>query len=61
VSAEDLAARVAQLEDDRDRLVDLLRGLVGTVTLLAGLAGADMADQPEPARPTLRLVRGGRS
>jgi hypothetical protein len=59
VTAEELATRLQQLEDDNARLLDLARGLVATVELLAELAGARPATV-EPARPALRLVQGGR-
>jgi hypothetical protein len=59
MSAEDLVARVARLEADRDRLVELVCHLTAAVELLAQVAGANVPVQQEPTRTALRLIRGG--
>ena len=60
-SPDDLAARVAQLEGDNARLVDLSRHMIGAIEQLAILAGIEMPAEAEPARPALQLLRGGTS
>jgi hypothetical protein len=52
--------RLEELEYDRERLVDLARGLVDMVELLARLAGANLPATAEPARPQLRLIQSRR-
>jgi len=58
VTAQELAARVQALEDDRERLLGLLRSLVDAVELLAQAAGARTPVEAEPSRVALRLIHG---
>jgi hypothetical protein len=51
--------RLAELEADQDRLVELVRHLAAAVELLAQAAGARLPAEAAPAKTALRLIRGG--
>ncbi len=58
MTAPNLAARVAALEDDRDRQLELLRHMAAALELLAQAAGARTPVEAEPSRVALRLIHG---